>query len=468
MWFRSKLMILICLLLAVTFGIGGTLFITISFNTTLSEERDNAVRSYETTRNTLSMLDTIGLQVSYTDISKVLSQMEGQGTAQWDNLCLRNAYQTVYETGRMPHSTVELPPPESGTCVYVIGKDADGHYLQINSVFTINNTAYDLIARYNLGSAYSARDNLIKLYFRVYAVVVLAGFLIAFIISTTLTRPLYRLSSTAKKIAGGDLSRRSNIKAKDEIGMLSRNFDLMADRLASNIRRLEQEMERQESFMGAFAHELKTPMTAIIGYADLLRQDGLSDGDRMAAANYIFTEGQRLEKLSFKLLELILLEKDTLMPTTVRLKTVFLEVQRILLPVLKPRGLRLLCHCSEGAVTVEADLVKSLLYNLVDNAAKACDEPGAIALVGTVTEAGCIIVVEDKGRGMEQKELDRITEAFYRVDKARSRAQGGAGLGLALCRQIVELHDGTIRFESAPGQGTRVTVELRKIRRESV
>lgn len=468
MRFRSKLMILICLLLAVTFGIGGTLFITISFRNTLAEERDTAIRSYETVRSTLSMLDTIGLQVSYSDISNVLSQMEGQGTAQWDSLSLRNSYQTVFETGSVSHLRTDLPQPDSGACVYVIDRDADGHYIQLSSVFTINNIGYDLMVRFSLDSAYTARENLTSLYFRIYAVIVLAGFLMAFVVSTTLTGPLRRLSITAKRIAGGDLSKRSNIKTRDEIGMLSREFDRMADSLSTNIRRLEQEMERQESFMGAFAHELKTPMTSIIGYADLLRQDGLSDEDRMAAANYIFTEGQRLEKLSFKLLELLLLEKDDLAPEKVRLKTVFLEVQRVLSPVLQPRGLHLLCHCSEGTVTVEVDLVKSLLYNLLDNAAKACDQPGAIALVGRVTEDGCILVVEDKGRGMERKELARITEAFYRVDKARSRAQGGAGLGLALCRQIVTLHNGTIRFESAPGEGTRVTVELHTFRRNTV
>ena len=88
------------------------------------------------------------------------------------------------------------------------------------------------------------------------------------------------------------------------------------------------------------------------------------------------------------------------------------------------------------------------------------DGEGAIAVRGTLIPGGCEILVADNGRGMEEAELSRITEAFYRVDKSRSRQQGGAGLGLALSRRIVELHGGHIHFGSTPGSGTRVTVTL--------
>ena len=113
-----------------------------------------------------------------------------------------------------------------------------------------------------------------------------------------------------------------------------------------------------------------------------------------------------------------------------------------------------------GNARLEPDLVKSLLYNLVDNAAKAMEQEGVIAIRAILISGGCQFQVADNGRGMKPEELDRITEAFYRVDKARSRSQGGAGLGLALCKQIVLLHNGTIQFTSQPGKGTRVTVNL--------
>jgi len=219
-------------------------------------------------------------------------------------------------------------------------------------------------------------------------------------------------------------------------------------------------MERQERFMGSFAHEIKTPMTSIIGYADLLRQGNLDESTRIMAAQYIYSEGRRLERLSFKLLELLLLKKDTVSMTSVFLPTFLEDIQRSLMPRLKEKGIRLICKADSGSVRMEPDLIKSLLYNLVDNASKAIDQEGVVVIQATLRSGGCQFQVADNGRGMETAELDRITEAFYRVDKARSRSQGGAGLGLALCQQIVTLHNGTIHFTSEPGKGTKVTVTL--------
>ena len=212
--------------------------------------------------------------------------------------------------------------------------------------------------------------------------------------------------------------------------------------------------------MGSFAHELKTPMTSIIGFSDLLRQGDLDENTRMMAAQYIYSEGRRLERLSFKLLDLLLLKKDTVSMRPVYLPSLLEEIQQSLVPALKEKGIQLVCRSDLGSVPLEPDLIKSLLYNLIDNAAKAIEQEGVIALRATLIPGICQFQLADTGRGMEAEELDRITEAFYRVDKARARSQGGAGLGLALCKQIVALHNGTIHFSSEPGKGTRVTVNL--------
>ena len=110
---------------------------------------------------------------------------------------------------------------------------------------------------------------------------------------------------------------------------------------------------------------------------------------------------------------------------------------------------------------LEPDLVKSLLVNLLDNARKSMDGGGNIYVVSEMLPDGCRIRVLDTGRGIPQEEIAHITEAFYRVDKSRSRAQGGVGLGLSLCSEIVQLHNGTMSFASRVGNGTCVTVELK-------
>ena len=110
---------------------------------------------------------------------------------------------------------------------------------------------------------------------------------------------------------------------------------------------------------------------------------------------------------------------------------------------------------------MDSDLIKTVLINLLDNACKASQPGGLVEVMGKRVRDGYRFAVRDYGVGIPKTEQARITEAFYMVDKSRARAQGGAGLGLALCRDIVELHGGTLDFESVPGQGTTASIHLR-------
>lgn len=213
--------------------------------------------------------------------------------------------------------------------------------------------------------------------------------------------------------------------------------------------------------MGNFAHELKNPMTSIIGYAELIRARLLTESEQMDAANYIFSEGKRLESLSLKLLDLLVLKKNEVELVPCRPAQIVGSMVQHMERVYAEKGIVLQCRCEEGECLLEPDLVRSLLVNILDNARKAMDKGGNIYVVSQMTEEGCLIRVLDTGRGIPAEELEHITEAFYRVDKSRSRAQGGVGLGLALCSEIVRLHNGDMRFESREGNGTCVTVELR-------
>ena len=460
MSYRLKLTITISLLIAISFGIGGTLMITTSFNASLEKETQAALDSFETVQNTLYLLNSLGDQTDFDSLSNALTQMEAQRLGHWQALSLKNGDEVLFRSGGTELLEYTLPVPSADQCSYLPVADGHGHGLVVLSLISAGDTSLELLARFDVSHVYEIREAQQKQYFIVYLAVVIFGVVASVVLSFALTRHLHRLTTTVRKISGGDLSKRSRITARDEFGQLSRDFDAMADKLQENISRLESDMQRQESFMGAFAHELKTPMTSIIGFADLLRQGSLDENTRMMAADYIYSEGHRLERLSFKLLDLLLLKKDEITMKRVWLGNFLAEIDRALSPTLKSKGIRLVCRAEQKRVVLEPDLVKSLLYNLVDNASKAMDNGGIIAVRATAIPGGCQLQVVDNGRGMEPEALTRITEAFYRVDKARSRSQGGAGLGLALCKQIVELHNGSISFDSEPGRGTRVTVVL--------
>ena len=456
MRFRCRLIVTIALLIALSFGIGGTVLIAVSFNTSLEEQTGAALNSYMSVRNTLYLLNSLGEQTDYDGMVMALEGLEGP----WDALRVKLNGTLLFQSewGWKISDTLPEPIPEQYGYMHLY--DDYGHSLQVISTIQMGEDTLLLEARFDTSDVYTARQVQIKLFAAIYGIVVLLGILAAGMLSRVLTKRLDKLTEAVRTIAAGDLDTRSGIRTHDEFGQLSRDFDTMADRLQENIAHLENEMQRQENFMGAFAHELKTPMTAIIGYADLLRQDSLPEDTRLTAADYIYSEGQRLEKLSFKLLELLLLEKDEIVLKEVNLFVLLEDVEKTLSPVLEKKNIRLVCRGVREKVKLEPDLVKSLLYNLVDNAVKAMDSQGDVTVKGILIPGGCEFTVMDNGRGMEESELSRITEAFYRVDKSRSRRQGGAGLGLSLCCRIAQLHGGYIRFASIPGSGTRVTVTL--------
>ena len=460
MSYRLKLTITISLLIALSFGIGGTLMITTSFNASLEKETQAALHSFETVQNTLYLLNSLGEQTDYKGLSSALSQMREQNSALWYALTLVSGDNLIYQDGELTETEFALPIPSPDQCSYAPVADSYGNGLLVKSVIAAGDETMELTARFDLSMVYETRAAQQKLYLIIYVIVVLFGILSAALLSVAMTQRLHRLTWTVRQIAGGDLTKRSRILDQDEFGQLSRDLDSMADKMQENITKLETEMQRQESFMGSFAHELKTPMTSIIGFSDLLRQGNLDENTRMMAADYIHSESRRLERLSFKLLDLILLKKDGLAMKRVPLNAFLAEIERAMAPVMKNKNIRLVCRADHHRVILEPDLVKSLVYNLIDNASKAIEGEGIIAVKATAIPGGCEIQVVDNGRGMEADQLSRVTEAFYRVDKARSRSQGGAGLGLALCKQIVELHNGDLRFASEPGKGTRVTVTL--------
>lgn len=215
--------------------------------------------------------------------------------------------------------------------------------------------------------------------------------------------------------------------------------------------------DRQSRFVADLTHELKTPLTSMIGYADLLRSAPLDESRRRAAADAIYHESTRLESLSQQLLALQGLQTDGVTLGSVPVAAVFADVARSL------PDAALDCDAPAGA-TVRADrvLLADLLRNLVLNALHAEPKDGTVHL--TCAEAGgqWRLTVRDNGCGIPAGALPHLTEPFYRVDKARARANGGSGVGLALCAEIAAAFGTKLEFESTPGEGTTVAICLQK------
>ena len=257
----------------------------------------------------------------------------------------------------------------------------------------------------------------------------------------------------------GYYQERLALSGRDEIGELAESFNQMAGAVEEKIGELQEAAREKEDLVANFAHELKTPLTSIIGYADMLYQKELPREEVQKASWYIWNEGMRLEALSLKLMDLTVLGRQEFPLQEMPADELLRDVAEGLYPVFLEKKIDLSLQAEEAYVRVDYDLLKTLLINLVDNSIKAGSS--RIELTGRVKEEEYRICVRDNGDGIPEEELSRITEAFYMVDKARSRKQHGAGLGLALAERIARLHGSELVFESRRGQGTEVSFHLK-------
>ena len=346
-----------------------------------------------------------------------------------------------------------------GYCVRRVG---DEYYMLTATISNVNSTTVYLGTCRNLTGIYDDRDELLNQYRIALICLLFVGGIGIYVLSRYITRPITRLDRLAERIAEGDYENRSHNKSRDEVGSLARSFNRMADRLVDQMEAKALEAKQKEDFTAAFAHELKTPLTSIIGYADMLNTIDLTEQERREAYYYIYSQGKRLESLSFKLLELVSMDKGSELFRQVNTKTLEENIRTTMRPIWKSRGIRGKVNMDKGAVYGDMELLLSLFYNLLDNAIKAMDKENEsfILLKGTALKDGYDVKVVDNGRGIPKDEIERITEAFYMVDKSRSRREGGAGIGMALCQKIVQMHGAELKIDSNLGEGTVIQIHF--------
>lgn len=274
-----------------------------------------------------------------------------------------------------------------------------------------------------------------------------------------LSRPMERLARTAARLADGDYAARCALASRDEVGQLADALNAMAARVEENVEALRGEAQKKQALVDNVAHELRTPLTAVRGYAEYIQRAELSEEERYEATQYIVEEAGRLAAMSERLLQMSALRGESVRQETVSLAALIERAMRTVMPRAKERGVTVTAvQANTYTVQGEAVLLESLVVNLLDNAVKACGAGGKVEIFLRRSAQGTELLVHDTGCGMDAETLRHSGEPFFRPDKARSRAQGGAGLGLALCRQIAESHGARLTFTSLPGEGTTACV----------
>jgi len=315
-----------------------------------------------------------------------------------------------------------------------------------------------LTAYYDMSYCYEERDRQLQSFFITSIFMFSLAFFILKFVAQYITKPIHKLNKVSQRIARGEYGVRTCIKSEDEIGELSQSFDKMAAMNELTIHQLKENVIQKEEFMGSFSHEIKTPMTAILGFSDLLRTCDCDIETRQKAAQYIYTEAKRLERLSYALMELLSMGDSQAELKFISLQSVFSQLKEYYDS--KANEYRFIFDSIDIQVLSHDDLLFILLRNLIDNAIKASQKGQTIKVKTKCYDSKILVSVIDEGIGMSEEDTKKVTEAFYMADKSRARLQGGAGLGLAIVKRICTLHQTDLNIESKLNEGTIISFEL--------
>jgi len=359
------------------------------------------------------------------------------------------------------HADFSLLDNVSGSTHVMEFQTIDGMtYIMVGGVINQSEVTLYLLIATDISAVVAQREYMAQSFLRIYFFILLFSMVMILILSAFLTKPINKMNKAAAGIAQGRYDERLHISRSDEIGELSNSFNLMADAIEEKIHELLENARQKEDFVANFAHELKTPLTSVIGYADMIYQKNLPPTQIKDSALYILNEGLRLEALSLKLMDLIVLNRQDFILEEMDANEFMADISGSLMPMLEDREVTLHLEIQPACIKVEYDLFKTLMFNLIDNAVKAGGKK--VGISGKQNNNGYSISVSDNGSGMPDAELTRITEAFYTVDKSRSRRQHGAGIGLALVARIADIHGSSLTFSSSVNVGTVVTIDLKK------
>ena len=287
------------------------------------------------------------------------------------------------------------------------------------------------------------------------AVLALLGGVATYFISGHALRPLREFSDKIEKVQAQNLadSRIEENQVK-ELNQLSVSYNRMLERLSAAF-------EIQRQFTANAAHELRTPLALMQVQLDLYHSNSHpdNDADTVQMIKMVTEQNDRLNKMVKTLLDMSELQtvgRDD----EIILDALVDEVLEDLEPLAEGKNIRLIGKCKDITMTGSDILIYRLVYNLVENAIKYNHSGGQVTVTADRKEKHVYLSVEDTGTGIPEELKERVFEPFFRVDKSRSRELGGVGLGLALVREIVRVHDGSITVKSNPSGGTIFEVVL--------
>ncbi|MED3123693.1 sensor histidine kinase [Bacillus wiedmannii] len=286
-------------------------------------------------------------------------------------------------------------------------------------------------------------------YIYIIAFVLVLIFLASFYYSKQIAKPLLKINDTTKKIAHLDFTEQVPITSKDEIGDLSKNINVLSHKLHSHIGQLEQDIEKErklentrKEFISGVSHELKTPLSIMKSCISILK-DGVAEHKKEYYFQAMEREVDKMDTLILDMLELAKFESGTykMKKDAFYIDAVIEDICEHLSVEIEKKELHVNKNICPFEVVANQNRIEQVIVNFITNAIRYTPNKEDI-MISTIDEKDRIkVCIENKGTHIEEEQLDKIWDRFYRVDAARHRSQGGTGLGLAISKNILELHD---------------------------
>ncbi len=460
-----KIFIVMICLISVVLSIGGYLLIEYGFSKTI----ENDIQSVDSDIISIKFLyesEAINVlnnnsNLSDSTIQYISNRLQNNDMYKSYNLyVLNDKKELIYQNSNLNFDNTLVSNLKDNTRAYKIINNDNLYY--INSICEINikgEKVYIQISK-DISSTFEMKNEQINMLGIMLVIVVSFGSIFIYAISLSITRPIRKLIESVKSISKGNYNQRLNVRGSGEIVELANEFNIMAEAIEKNITKLENIASLQENFVSNFTHELKTPLTSIIGYSDMLRTKILDQQTIFNSSNYIYSEGKRLESLTIKLLDLISLNNKAFIFKSTNTKKLIKDVLNIMDPIIIKRKINVVTKIDDSYIRIDEDLIKTLLLNILDNSIKASSDCSTIEIFGIKENKKYVIKVKDYGIGIKKEEIEKITEPFYMIDKSRSRKENGIGLGLNLCKKIADIHNAELNFESEFGVYTIVTFKI--------
>ena len=344
--------------------------------------------------------------------------------------------------------------------ISIVSKNGE-KYMCVESQLLEPYEGYGMIYAYDLSEIERGHQRLVWLTSGMVILISILLAIILFFILQKLTSPLKALEERTVAIGKGDYEEKLIIKGEDEFATLAKSFNDMSEQISDQIRALKEDDRKKQLLIDNMAHEFRTPLTSIAGYASYLKMAAASEDEKLEALDYIMSEADRLQKLSKIILRSAEIREEVQQFDSIKTEMLLEKVKDSTLIIAQKKGCQIHFEGKVEALKGNEALLESLLINLVENSIRACEEgKGQIVVEIGQEEAGAYLKVKDNGIGMAKEEIKKIAEPFYRIDKARSRKVGGVGLGVSLCQQIVTIHKGKLTYDSEIGKGTTAYVLL--------